>query len=346
MHTTSRNKRGFTLVELLVVIAIIGILIGMLLPAVQQVRAAARRASCLNNMRQLGLAAHNFESAYGNFPTAGGSASQLQAEETAPMHGFENLGWMYQLLPFIEQSNSADQRRTIAITGGGIAEFPVESFNCPSRDARFADLGWTILQLGDYAGIMGSENIAGNNGFAWNPGEALRDGEEDVVWTGIISRGGHFGQGRVWKLQKIDFGAIADGSSNTMMLAEKSVLAEDYTVFGQFPWRYWEFFGYYTGADWPTMRQFGALNVDGTNSGPNIEYPVLGDSEARPDNISFEGGTNVRRELSFGSAHAGTLSVVMGDGSTHSVRRDANLLTLDSLGKREDGLALSLKDIE
>ena len=223
---------------------------------------------------------------------------------------------------------------------------PLASASC----ARFADLGWTILQLGDYAGIMGSENIAGNNGFAWNPNQPLSENEEDVVWTGIISRGGHFGQGRVWKLQKVDFGAIADGTSNTIMLAEKAVLAEDYTVFGQFPWRYWEFFGYYTGADWPTMRQFGALNVDGTNSGPfggtPVEYPVLGDSEARPDHIGFEGGTQVRRELGFGSAHAGTLSVVMGDGSTHSIRRDANLLTLDSLGKREDGLVLSLKDVE
>ena len=103
----SHARRGFTLVELLVVIAIIGILIGMLLPAVQQVREAARRTTCMNNLRQIGLASLNFESARMSFPTAGGQSNAFwdTGEELRQRHGHENLGWLYQILPFMEQQN-------------------------------------------------------------------------------------------------------------------------------------------------------------------------------------------------------------------------------------------------
>ena len=93
------SRKAFTLVELLVVIAIIGILVGMLLPAVQQVREAARRTSCLNNARQLLLANHNYQSANLKFPTV------------APfIAGRENRSWVAAVLPFIDQQSVADER--------------------------------------------------------------------------------------------------------------------------------------------------------------------------------------------------------------------------------------------
>ena len=95
----SRQRRGFTLVELLVVIAIIGILVGLLLPAVQAAREAARRMSCSNNLKQIGLAMHNYESAYGQLPP-----SRIEISTPWKFHA----GWQVMVLPFMEQSATYD----------------------------------------------------------------------------------------------------------------------------------------------------------------------------------------------------------------------------------------------
>ena len=113
----TKSHRGFTLVELLVVIAIIGILIGMLLPAVQAVREAARRTTCANNMRQMGLAIHNYESAHMQFPSAGQAKRGGNDEDTAGQNVFftdkqklesrDDASPSVQtwILPFMEQNN-------------------------------------------------------------------------------------------------------------------------------------------------------------------------------------------------------------------------------------------------
>src|SRR5215510_13029053 len=94
-------RRGFTLVELLVVIAIIGVLVSLLLPAVQSARESARRSQCNNNLRQIGLAIHNFEGAYGTFP-----AAATRVEIDTYMHG--PTWWIY-TMPYMEQGNTYNQ---------------------------------------------------------------------------------------------------------------------------------------------------------------------------------------------------------------------------------------------
>ena len=172
MNLSRSNKFGFTLVELLVVIAVIGVLIGMLLPAVQQVREAARRSSCMNNMRQLGVGALNFESATQNFPTAGGCSDSYWnlngvQQQFEPQFGYENIGWAFQLLPYVEQKALSALRRQNGIWLDGdpaVAEIGASIFSCPSRGQRFG-INPNFLfpvALNDYAGVIGP--MANENG--------------------------------------------------------------------------------------------------------------------------------------------------------------------------------------
>ncbi len=102
--TVRGRWRAFTLIELLVVIAIIGVLIGLLLPAVQKVREAANRAKCQNNLKQLGLAIHNFHDVFGVMPTAGSADGRPLSGGPWPNSG-EGTNWQCHIMPFVEQAN-------------------------------------------------------------------------------------------------------------------------------------------------------------------------------------------------------------------------------------------------
>ena len=346
-HT--RRRRGFTLVELLVVIAIIGILVALLLPAVQAAREAARRAQCTNHLKQIGLACHNFEATFGHFPTAGGPVGQFNNvhSRAAPSTQYENAGWMYQILPFIEEQALYDLRAgdglgNVGFYQTGLIERPVPGYNCPSRSGRIVIFGSGVIRLSDYAGVMSSWFNDGWNGFEWSinlgprPANApfIGQTEEEIVWTGIIIKGGQVRQGgsaeptEQWSFGPVSFERITDGSSKTFLVVEKGVGTPFYTL--ESTSSYWDLNGYYDGADWQSMRIF----VRPTNSSPG--HPPRDDSEDRPGSVTFRGVEPVE-DFSVGSAHPGVFVAVMGDGSTRTVGNDADIDLLDRIGQRADG---------
>ena len=132
---------GFTLVELLVVIAIIGVLVALLLPAVQAAREAARRSQCQNHLKQIGLGTLNFESTYQHFPSGGWNVSWT-ADPNRGVGPDQPGSWIYNLLSFIEQGNLRELGAGATIGSPAFEEAsiklhqtPIATFNCPSRRA-------------------------------------------------------------------------------------------------------------------------------------------------------------------------------------------------------------------
>lgn len=347
------RRTGFTLVELLVVIAIIGILIGMLLPAVQQVREAARRTECLNNLRQIGLAALNFESANMHFPTSGYKNSRRYWHPDVGMgpRNFtsapeEGAGWGAQILSQIEQGNLAPMRvrgftGTDPATGLTLAEIPISAYVCPSRGARLTTLvNGVAFAPSDYASFRGT---ALNLPERPTTPAQRRDGSNATLGSrfteyhrGVIARAGNFGDNNRLRtdadiamyqnFSDVTFATVSDGSSNTMMFMEKSANAAMYN------------------ADSPTSRQFsvfgeygGALTPDyPTNSRELRNASLRPDSFQRPD----PGANNAIREQDFGSAHPGTTSSVFADGSTHSIGNQISTVNLFDVMVRNDGFVI------
>ncbi|MCO8122396.1 DUF1559 domain-containing protein [Stieleria sp. TO1_6] len=230
----SKNRSGFTLVELLVVIAIIGILVGLLLPAVQAAREAARRMSCSNNFKQIGLAVHNYHSAYKQLPIQGSGTGWDRATtnifEDSRITSQLHLSYLVGVLPFIEQQGLWQQISNPLLNDSGLGPTPswepmgpkpgtghyeytphvteIPGFRCPSDPG----VGLPAMGRTNYAANYGDSNLNSFAGLVSNTGGPVPTGRANGV--------ARFLRGAFVPRKSMKFRDFLDGTSNTILCAE------------------------------------------------------------------------------------------------------------------------------
>jgi len=316
------RSRGFTLVELLVVIAIIGVLIALLLPAVQQAREAARRMQCSNHLKQMGIAVHNHHDTYNAFPTGGNhwefipnfvdtGSGTVGAPRTAP---HQEAGWAYQILPFMEQGAGWDPP---GFSDGreksqACAALVVNTYFCPSRRRPIA--------TNQNRPTRYNNETVNTNGL-YGKFDYVGGVEETAAWQvngqpifGNTPKG-HGVFVRTWNGNRntIGFEEISDGSSNTIMVTEKMLNPDQYQ--GN-QWN--DDSGYTSGWDGDTMYVAWKQPMKDT---PGGEPCCAGRA---------------------GSAHPGAMNALYADGSVSKISYTIDLHVFRCLSYRRDGQAISI----
>lgn len=333
MKTIPKRPAAFTLVELLVVIAIIGVLIALLLPAVQAAREAARRSTCVNQMKQMGLAMLNHESAMSVFPT-GGSEPWHDEGDASVAYG-KGYGWMVQILPYVE--NAALQNISKGYGAGDkerdriVRASPVSLYSCPSK--RGIVISFTSppgqdgacdggCALTDYAASTPA-NILDANRPSYDPwfwqgvthGDVVaaagneiryRGKKYPVSFRGVIVRTGMEDPCKPRH--------ITDGLSNTMAAGEKRLHTNLYEIGAP-----------YDDIGWTDGWDPDIIRYTGYQPGPDIEQ-----TRQAPAGFGFH----------FGSSHPAGFNAVFADGHVTNINYDIDLVVFNAMGDRQDGLVV------
>jgi prepilin-type N-terminal cleavage/methylation domain-containing protein len=331
---------AFTLVELLVVIAIIGILVALLLPAIQAAREAARRSQCTNQIRQLGLATHNFEVTKKHFP---------------PSVAGSSFSYIASVLPYIEGQNIASlidyKTRFSDVKNAPIREIALPLARCPSQDGTEPT---QMYEIGLTSNYQIEENNLRGHYFA------VCGGKVDAACPGVSpyeltscglnksKLGGQATNGIMYPLSEVRHDQIIDGTSKTFLIGEMS-------------WDFWDWNGnptadaaaigpWYVGSDrWGStyddiakLKWAMSTNGDGiwAHNQAQIYYGLRSIKYAAADNLPT--AMRQRNDIPFGSEHPGGTNFCMADDSVHFVRDDVDVTVLRALANRQDGAVVNL----
>jgi len=316
-----KNKKGFgfTLVELLVVIAIIGVLVALLLPAIQAAREAARRSQCTNNLKQLGLGLQNYHSSFGEFPGGANPRPGVIA-------GFGH-SWYIATLSYIEQSTLYEQfdktgqysPHTGWVGLGGneynrdlLEKIELGALRCPSSPVlSFSEIRPEAPLLPSYSGNAGAKDHLSAVDYL---------GDFNVGW---VSKGGALISDRAISIAK-----ITDGTSNTMAIMEQS----DWCI-GEFGEEV------YCGSDCEHGFSMGStgLSLNRTFNITTVLHQV-----GEKSGTAYGVGGNCGSNSAIQSAHPSGALVALCDGSVHYLSEDTDIFVLYNLANRDDGLVAEL----
>lgn len=347
MQTTKRGHHAFTLIELLVVIAIVGILVGMLVPAVQKVREAANKTTCLNNLKQIGLALHQYHDTFLRFPpaylTEDTSASGTAYGVSYPdenRNGPSGFAWGTLILPYLEQGNLYKQfdlnLPCWAPQNAAAARTQLSVFLCPSVPMGFE--GFEVMQY--TAGTSQSpKNPApftpsiffAHSHYVTNAGIHQPWGRDPAysadfdVGEPIPANGGKLAylDGPFYRNSRIKIASVTDGLSSTVFVGEHSPTLSNKTWVGVVPWACTP-----QKPGWPSEPNSGGCLV-GAHSGP--------DTHDHPNVIIHAPNHPFGHTDEFYSDHLGGCHILFGDGSVRFISERINPLTWVAMSTRNGG---------